>query len=44
MSQLGISAMLHAMMGNDETVEAFKKGVDQQISSLSLSRKTTRTV
>lgn len=33
---LGISTMLHMMSGNQETVEALQKGVNQQISSLSI--------
>ena len=33
---LGISTMSHMMSGNQETVEALQKGVNQQISSLSI--------
>lgn len=37
MSNLGLIVMLKSMMGNQETVEAFSKGVNQQIRSLSVT-------
>lgn len=37
MSNLGLMVMMKSMMGNQETVEAFSKGVNQQIRPLSVT-------